>query len=73
MLLPSLLYVFILRLTDRRLASESFGRFFGEVVALVRRREVVIALVLFLLPSASFALTNVLAGNARTSPRACSW
>ncbi len=62
-LLPSLLYVFIpAPPPDRRLASESFGRFFGEIVALVRRREVVIALVLFLLPSASFALTNVLAG-----------
>jgi PAT family beta-lactamase induction signal transducer AmpG len=47
---------------DRRLASESFRAFFGEVVAVVKRREVLVALALFLLPSASFALTNMLGG-----------
>jgi MFS transporter, PAT family, beta-lactamase induction signal transducer AmpG len=47
---------------DRRLASESFGRFWVEVASLAKRREVQIALTLFLLPSASFALTNLLAG-----------
>jgi PAT family beta-lactamase induction signal transducer AmpG len=47
---------------DRRLAKESFTAFFGEVMAVVRRREVLIALALFLAPSASFALTNTLGG-----------
>lgn len=47
---------------DRRLARESFGRFWAEVASLVTRREVQISLLLFLLPSASFALTNVLGG-----------
>ena len=44
------------------LARESFGRFAREVAALLRRREVLVALLLFILPSASFALTNVLGG-----------
>lgn len=47
---------------DRRLARESFGRFWAEVAALVTKREVQVALLLFLLPCASFALTNVLGG-----------
>ena len=45
---------------DRRLARESFGKFFGEVFAVIRRREVLIALALFASPCASFALTNTL-------------
>jgi MFS transporter, PAT family, beta-lactamase induction signal transducer AmpG len=45
---------------DRRLARESFSKFFGEVFAVVRRREVLIALALFASPCASFALTNLL-------------
>jgi PAT family beta-lactamase induction signal transducer AmpG len=63
LLLPTLIF---LRLPapapDRRLARESFGRFWADVFSLGRRKEVQIALVLFLLPSASFALTNVLGG-----------
>lgn len=47
---------------DRRLARESFGRFWTEVASLLKQREVLIALALFLLPSASFSLTNVLGG-----------
>jgi PAT family beta-lactamase induction signal transducer AmpG len=47
---------------DRRLARESFSKFFGEVFAVVRRREVLIALALFASPCASFALTNTLGG-----------
>jgi PAT family beta-lactamase induction signal transducer AmpG len=47
---------------DRRLARESFGRFWAEVASLVKQREVVVALALFMLPSASFSLTNVLGG-----------
>ncbi len=63
LMLPSLLYVLIPAPgPDRRLASESFRQFFGEIAALVRRREVLVALTLFALPSASFTLTNVLGG-----------
>lgn len=48
---------------DRRLASESFSRFFGEVVSLLRRREVLIAILLFAAPAATFSLTNFLGGR----------
>jgi PAT family beta-lactamase induction signal transducer AmpG len=47
---------------DRRLASESFTRFFGEVAHLLKRREVLIAIVLFLAPASTFSLTNFLSG-----------
>jgi len=47
---------------DRRLASESFPQFFGELVALVKQRQVLIAVIIFIMPCASFALTNFLAG-----------
>jgi PAT family beta-lactamase induction signal transducer AmpG len=47
---------------DRRLARDSFGRFFAEVAAIVKRREVLIAIVLFLAPAATFSLTNLLGG-----------
>ncbi len=49
-------------LPDKVLAGESFGRFWREVFSLFKRREVLIAMGLFVLPSGSFALTNVLAG-----------
>jgi len=45
---------------DRRLARDSFSKFFGEVFAVIRRREVLIALALFVSPCACFALTNTL-------------
>lgn len=45
---------------DRRLARDSFQEFFGEVWQLLRRREVLLALLLFVLPTGSFALTNQL-------------
>jgi len=45
---------------DRRLARESFTKFSSEVFAVVRRRQVLIALALFVSPCASFALTNTL-------------
>ncbi len=57
---------------DRRLANESFGQFFSDLVALVKRREVLIALVIFISPAGSFALTNFLAGlggDYHASPR----
>lgn len=42
------------------LAAENFSRFAREVGLLLKRREVLVALALFALPSASFALTNAL-------------
>jgi MFS transporter, PAT family, beta-lactamase induction signal transducer AmpG len=63
MLAPMLLFLAIPAPgPDRRLARESFGRFWAEVASLLKQREVLIALALFLLPSASFSLTNVLGG-----------
>lgn len=56
---------------DRRLASESFGRFFRDVLLLVRRREVLIAVILFAAPAATFSLTNFLGsrgGDFHASP-----
>lgn len=47
---------------DRRLASESFGEFFGDVLSLLRRREVLISMLLFTAPAATFSLTNFLGG-----------
>jgi PAT family beta-lactamase induction signal transducer AmpG len=44
-------------------ARESFGRFNRELISLLKQRQVVMALALFLLPAASFALTNVLGGT----------
>jgi len=63
LLLPLAIYPFIpVTQPDARLASESFVQFFGEIVLLLRRREVLLALALFLLPAASFTLTNILGG-----------
>ncbi len=45
---------------DRRLASESFGRFFADILALLRRPAVLGALPFFITPCASFALINTL-------------
>jgi PAT family beta-lactamase induction signal transducer AmpG len=46
---------------DRRLARESFSQFLGEVLKVLKRREVLIAIVLFIAPAATFSLTNYLA------------
>lgn len=63
LLLPLTLFLFIPAPgPDRKLASESFARFAKDIAALLQRREVATALLMFVLPSASFALTNVLAG-----------
>jgi len=48
---------------DRRLASESFTRFFGDLIAIVKRRQVLVALILFAAPGATFSLTNFLAAR----------
>lgn len=56
---------------DRRLASESFPQFFGDLLALVRRPPVLIAVVLFASPCATFSLTNFLGSrgaNFHASP-----
>ena len=47
---------------DRRLARESFPQFFGEVLSLLKRPPVLIAILLFLAPAATFSLTNFLSG-----------
>ena len=46
-------------------AGESFTRFWREAALLVRKREILVVLILLGLPSASFALTNVLGGTGR--------
>ena len=46
----------------RRLARESFPQFFNELVNLLKRREVLIAILLFVAPVATFSLTNFLSG-----------
>ena len=47
---------------DSRLASESFRDFARDVLALLRNRSVLLTLLLFVMPAASFALTNTLGG-----------
>lgn len=47
---------------DAKLASERYAEFFRELFALLTQRRVQIAMLLFVLPSSSFALTNVLGG-----------
>jgi PAT family beta-lactamase induction signal transducer AmpG len=44
------------------LASENFSRFAREILLLLKRRQVLVALAMLALPSASFSLTNVLGG-----------
>jgi MFS transporter, PAT family, beta-lactamase induction signal transducer AmpG len=61
--------------TDRRLAGESFTQFSREVLALLRRREVVLVLLLFLSPCSTFVLPNLMGGfgaDFRASARAVS-
>jgi PAT family beta-lactamase induction signal transducer AmpG len=71
--LPATIFLFIPAPgPDRRLAGESFGQFSREILLLVRRREVLITLLLFLTPCGSFALTNMLGGvgnDFSASPR----
>lgn len=45
---------------DRRLAGESFAQFNREVLAMLKRREVVVVLLLFLSPCSSFVMPNLL-------------
>jgi PAT family beta-lactamase induction signal transducer AmpG len=65
-MLPTLIFLFVPAPgPDRRLAKDSFGGLMGAVVALFRRVDVIVVLTLFLLPSSSFALTNILGGLGR--------
>jgi MFS transporter, PAT family, beta-lactamase induction signal transducer AmpG len=60
---------------DRRLADESFRAFRAEIFALLRRRQVLIALALFLAPCGTFSLVNILYGlgnDFHASPRVVS-
>jgi hypothetical protein len=62
-ILPTAVYPFMpVPGPDRRLAAESFGQFFGELLKLSKRREVLIAVVIFIAPAGTFSLTNFLAG-----------
>ena len=47
---------------ERRLVGESFRSFYGELKAVLKRREVWLALALFVAPPGAFALTDVLGG-----------
>ena len=47
---------------DGRLAGESFAQFNREILTLLKRREVVVVLLLFLLPCSSFVMPNLLGG-----------
>src|SRR5215469_4764671 len=61
--LPAAIFLFIPAPgPDSRLAGDSFLQFNREVLSLLRRREVVIVLLLFLSPCSTFALTNLLGG-----------
>jgi len=61
--LPSVIFLFMPAPgPDRRLASESFLQFNRDLLSLVRRREIVIVLLLFLSPCSTFTLTNLLGG-----------
>jgi PAT family beta-lactamase induction signal transducer AmpG len=72
-LLPACVFIVMpARSPDQRLATESFVQFSQDVFALLRRREILIALALFVSPCASFALTNMLGGfgsDFHASPR----
>ncbi len=47
---------------NRRLMGESFSEFFRDVMRLLKNRDVLIAIVLFIAPAATFSLTNFLTG-----------
>ncbi|HEX7369629.1 MAG TPA: hypothetical protein VF284_05020 [Rhodanobacteraceae bacterium] len=62
-LVPLAIYPFVpAHVSTARHARESFAQFFGQIGAMFRQREILTALAMFLLPSASFALTNMLSG-----------
>ncbi len=63
LMLPSLVYLRLPAPAPARAPlGESFRKLFAELRIVLRQREVLLALLLFSLPSASFTLTNVLGG-----------
>jgi PAT family beta-lactamase induction signal transducer AmpG len=63
MLAPTIIFLFIpAPPSDRRLAAESYAAFGRDILALLRRKTVLRALLLFAMPTAAFALTNQLGG-----------
>ncbi|HEU0276388.1 MAG TPA: MFS transporter [Rhodanobacteraceae bacterium] len=73
-LLPLAVHPFIpVTRPDPKLARDSFVQFFREVGRLFKRREVLIALARFILPSASFTLSNVLGGLGRDFHASMEW
>lgn len=73
-LIPLAIYPFIpAKPPDARLARDSFVQFFREVASLFRRREVLVALAMFVLPSASFALVDVLGGLGKDFHASMQW
>ena len=61
--LPTAVFPFIpCAAPDKRFTGENFLQFSREILALLRRREVLLALVILLSPCSSFALTNLLGG-----------
>jgi MFS transporter, PAT family, beta-lactamase induction signal transducer AmpG len=75
--LPALIFTVIpCSPPDDRLAAESFRQFNRDILALLRRREVLAALLLFVAPCGSFALTYMLGGLGKdfgASPRMISF
>jgi PAT family beta-lactamase induction signal transducer AmpG len=62
-MLPVLIFPFIPKPgPDRKLVQESFAGFFRELGLLLGQRKVLVALLMFALPSASFALANIVGG-----------
>jgi MFS transporter, PAT family, beta-lactamase induction signal transducer AmpG len=58
---------------DRRLVGESFRQSLADLWTLIRRREVLVAIALFVAPCATFSLTNMVGGfgaDFSVSPRA---
>jgi len=63
MMLPTAIFLFVPAPgPDRRLARESFAGLLRAIASLFRHSEVILVLLLFALPSASFTLTNMLSG-----------
>ncbi|HEX7326380.1 MAG TPA: hypothetical protein VF292_13670 [Rhodanobacteraceae bacterium] len=75
-LVPLLIYPFIpVTRSAKPVMRGSFVQFFRDISVIFRQRRILLALAMFLLPSAAFALTNVLSGLGdvfRASPEAVS-
>ncbi len=71
--LPAVLFLFIpCSAPDKRLAGETFAQFGREILAMLRSRRVLLALLILVSPCSSFALTNLMGGlgaDFHASPR----